>query len=279
MVAPKFPENIDEPLISAPVAPAKLVAGPAEAKKLSDPVADLKKAKNMPEAIEIMVALQEDEIIKVNEKDEYEPVDPKNQVAKEAIRIFKIVKNIFKGKETANAPTTHGTESRKKIKRVMNAPKPQPEKPQAKKPAQRPQPKLVAKPVEAKKLSPIQEKDQALRKMIRENKEYKIINRVLTAFSTNNPERIDPNLTNQDLEVFIRRSLDIIHPVLGDDVNQRTPKSIEQLVQWDFDQPHRIDTMAKELHHLIQRAEEARLAALARAEAKKKAEADRKSAA
>jgi hypothetical protein len=124
MVAIKLPDNGNEPLISAPVALAELPAA-GETKKLSDPVGGLKKSKKIQEAIEIMEALVVDKRLKINERGDYESVDPKDKEAKGAAEFFVIIKRRAKAEEQEKSTTDHAEKSRTEIKKTMSAPRPE----------------------------------------------------------------------------------------------------------------------------------------------------------
>jgi hypothetical protein len=114
-----------EPLISAPAAQPKLAAGPTEAKRLPDPLADLKGAKKIQTAIEVMEALVDDKLLKYKADYGYEPVDPKNKVAAEAIQVFRVLKNRLKEKELSESRATQSARSRQSVNKIVTPDKSQ----------------------------------------------------------------------------------------------------------------------------------------------------------
>ena len=92
-----------------------------------------------------------------------------------------------------------------------------------------------------------------LSETIKANPKLKIIPRALSAFAEKRPEKIFPGLTLDQLETIIRKAVDIIDPELGDDKNEKTPKSLQDLEALDAI-PSTLGLIARDLNKLIEEA-------------------------
>jgi hypothetical protein len=88
-------------------------------------LADLNGAKKIQTAIEVMEALVDDKLLKYKADYGYEPVDPKNKVAAEAIQVFRVLKNRLKEKELSESRATQSARSRQSVNKIVTPDKSQ----------------------------------------------------------------------------------------------------------------------------------------------------------